>query len=35
LGARRAPQRSAGARRKGAERPELLVYYNAVGLEKM
>ena len=26
--ARRAPQPSAGARRKGAERPELLVLYN-------
>ena len=28
LGARRAPQPSAGARRRGAERPELLVLYN-------
>merc|ERR1711867_393049 len=27
VGARRAPQPSAGARRRGAERPELLVYY--------
>merc|ERR1712041_8322 len=26
VGARRAPQPSAGARRRGAERPELLVY---------
>ena len=28
LGARRAPQPSAGARRRGAERPKLLVYIN-------